>query len=104
MSVILVLHRYLGVLVGLVMTLWCVSGFVTTYQAMPSLTDAERLAGLPSLSPEDCCALDAIPAPDEARVSGFRVEMVGERPVLLLASGGPERIYDLRTGESVGEI
>lgn len=103
MSVILILHRYLGVLVGIVMTLWCLSGFVMMYQAMPSLTDAERIAGLPPLALEGCCALDALPVADGARISSFRVEMLGERPVLRLASG-PERLYDLATGRPLATL
>ena len=40
---LIVLHRYLGVAVGLVMTVWCLSGFVMMYSGYPCLTEAERL-------------------------------------------------------------
>ena len=39
-------HRYLGVAVGLAVTLWCLSGFVMMYVPYPELMPEERLAGL----------------------------------------------------------
>jgi hypothetical protein len=104
MSVILVIHRYLGVAVGLVMTLWCLSGFVMMYQAMPEATDDERLAGLAPLALEGCCALDALPLSEADQLSDFRVEMMGTRPVLRVSGDGPARAYDLERGAAIGAI
>ena len=39
---LLFIHRYLAVAVGLLMALWCLSGFVMLYQQYPTLTDAEH--------------------------------------------------------------
>ena len=36
--VLLFVHRYLAVAVGLLMALWCLSGFVMLYQPYPELT------------------------------------------------------------------
>jgi hypothetical protein len=105
MSIILIVHRYLGVLVGWLMTLWCLSGFVMLYSGgFPDLPNKDRIAGLRPLELVDCCALGDISLADDVRVSDFRVEMLGGRPVLRLAASGPPRLYDLRTGAGVGEI
>ena len=80
MNAIIVLHRYLGVVVGIVMTLWCLSGFVMMYQQFPELSDADRVAGLPPLALEGCCDVETLPIADAAQVESFRVEMLGQRP------------------------
>jgi hypothetical protein len=104
MSVILFVHRYLGVAIGALMTLWCLSGIVMMYQAMPEATEDERLQGLVPLALEDCCALDALPLADTDALTDFRIETMGTRPVLHVSTDGPARVYDLRTGAPVGEI
>jgi uncharacterized iron-regulated membrane protein len=108
MKPILILHRYLGVAVGLLMSLWCLSGFVMMIQAYPGLGPDERLKGLEPLNLAGCCKLAALPFADDARVPGFRVEMLNDRPVIRFAGGrrrgaesGPQGTYDLRGGEPV---
>lgn len=99
MRVLLILHRYLGVVVGLVMTLWCLSGFMMMYQGYPDLTQAERLRGLPPLG-SGAWAMDRLPVAPATRIEGFRIETVGERPVLRLrAMNEAPADYDLLTGE-----
>ena len=49
MRLILIIHRYLAVAVGLLMTLWCLSGFVMMYQSFPELSNEQRLNGLEPL-------------------------------------------------------
>jgi tryptophan-rich sensory protein len=39
---LVVLHRYLGVAVGLLMVMWFASGIVMMYVGLPSVTDEER--------------------------------------------------------------
>ena len=96
---LVVLHRYLGVAVGIVMTLWCLSGVVMIYSGYPRLAEAERLRGLAPLQLATCCA-DVSPA--LARVDGirrFNVEMLVGRPVLRLTdTAGRRQLIDLRTG------
>lgn len=91
---LLFLHRYLAVAVGLLMALWCLSGFVMMYQPFPELTSQERLAGLAPLRFERCCSPVEMPG----RTTGdWRIEMLGETPVLrqgdfdpvLLSTGHP---------------
>lgn len=99
MRVLLILHRYLGVVVGLVMTLWCLSGFVMMYQGYPDLTEAERLRALPRLAGA-AWAVDRLPVAPATRIEGFRIEAVGDRPVLRLrAVNEAPADYDLLTGE-----
>ena len=97
MRIILLVHRYLGVAIGLVMTLWCLSGFVMMYRGYPQVTAMQRLQ---ALRPLDLAGARAAPDLGTAPIEGFRIEMLAGRPVLRLASGGP-RILDLRTGGSV---
>lgn len=102
LRILLPVHRYLGVVVGIVMTLWCLSGFVMMYQGFPNLSEEDRVAGLPALDLDGCCALDRLLFDDGSAAADFRVEMLGDRPVLRIQSG--PGIYDLRTGEAVGEL
>lgn len=113
MRVLLFIHRYLAVAVGLLMALWCLSGFVMLYQQYPELTDAERLRGLAPLRLAGCCQAGFLP--DEAPVAGFRIQMQRGVPVLLqegevpvdLASGLPLRdpsqqdLLDIAAGHAV---
>jgi hypothetical protein len=39
---LVVLHRYLGVAVGLLMVMWFLSGIVMMYVGLPRVTDEER--------------------------------------------------------------
>jgi hypothetical protein len=104
MRLILIVHRYLGVGVGLVMVLWCLSGFVMMYQGYPKLDGADRLRGLAPLrfAPAGIRAPDLA---DDAEAAGFRVEMMGDRPVLRLVQGaGRRRLFDLTTGRAIDGI
>ncbi len=99
MRIILLVHRYLGVAIGLVMTLWCLSGFVMLYRGFPQVTATQRLQGL---QPLDLAGVRAAPDLGGAPIGGFRVEMLARRPVLRLASGGA--VLDLRTGARLAGI
>src|SRR5688572_361607 len=96
--VLLVVHRYLGVAVGLLMAMWCLSGAVMMYVAYPSLSERELLRGLSPLELKGCCTIASTALADDSRVSQFRVQMMAGEPVLHLQSdGGPQSIY-LRSG------
>src|SRR5690606_26454712 len=95
------LHRYLGVGVGLLMTLWCLSGFVMMYQSYPSLTEDERRSGLAPLDFTACCAVAELPfADDTPAPAALRVEMLLGRPVLRVG-GATAAAFDLTTGARV---
>jgi hypothetical protein len=80
--VLLIIHRYLGVAVGLLMAMWCISGAVMMYVSYPALSERELLRGLSPLQLSECCTIDAIALPDEARIVRFRVLMMAGAPVL----------------------
>jgi hypothetical protein len=80
--VLLIIHRYLGVAVGLLMAMWCLSGAVMMYVSYPALSERELLRGLSPLQLADCCTIDATALPDEARIARFRVLMMAGAPVL----------------------
>ena len=91
------IHRYLGIALGLVVTLWCLSGFVMMYVQYPDFDAKERLAGLESLKLEACCRLPT----DFSNIvlDRFRIEMLDSRPVLRLMDGAYQYVIDLLTGE-----
>lgn len=101
---LVVTHRYLGIAIGWLMLMWCLSGMVMLYVSYPDVGATERWAGLGALSTAQCChspaELDA-----EQKVYGFNVEMLGDRPVLRLAMGfGASQLIDLQRGEVVESL
>ncbi|MDE0002533.1 MAG: PepSY domain-containing protein [Rhodospirillaceae bacterium] len=96
------IHRYLGIALGVVVTLWCLSGFVMMYEQYPELDDTERLAGLEPLNLTACCRLPTDFSNIE--VDRFRLEMMAGIPVLRLMDGRFQYVIDLRTGEYLPEF
>ena len=96
------IHRYLGIALGVVISLWCLSGFVMMYEQYPELDDAERLAGLEPLNLTACCRLPADFSNIE--INRFRVEMMAGSPVLRLVDGRFQYVIDLRSGEYLPEF
>ena len=96
------IHRYLGIALGAVISLWCLSGFVMMYEQYPELDDSERVAGLAPLDLSACCRL-----PKDfgnIAVNGFRLEMMAGAPTLRLMAGRFQYVIDLRTGEYLPEF
>jgi hypothetical protein len=112
MRIILYIHRYLAVAIGLLMTLWCLSGFVMMYQSFPSLSEEQRLAGLEPLNFTLCCNTSRLDADNDARAPGFRIEMLLGDPVLRLNGGFRDAsregssfsALNLRTGLPLAEL
>jgi len=96
------IHRYLGIALGVVITLWCLSGFVMMYEQYPELDNSERLAGLQPLNLAACCRLPTDFSNIE--VDRFRVEMMAGSPVLRLMSGRFQYVIDLGAGEYLPEF
>ena len=101
MRIVLTVHRYLGIVLGLVMALWCLSGFVMMYRGYPAVTPAQRMAGL---RPLDLSGMARAPDLGRAPIEDFRIEMLADRPVLRLAGAQGRRILDLRSGTPVERI
>ncbi len=110
LGTVLVFHRYLAVAVGVLMTLWCLSGFVMMYQGYPRLTEDERRAGLAPLDFMECCAATELPFADDAQAPDqLRIEMLLGKPVLRVAGGfggssSAAGTFDLATGSRVPEL
>jgi hypothetical protein len=112
---VLVLHRWLGVVIGMVMTLWCLSGFVMLYVDYPRLTPAEQVRGLPPLRLPAAAALARIDLPDDLPLASARLEAMAGRSVLrIVPAAAPARrieqvraipgSYDLATGAPLAEL
>jgi hypothetical protein len=103
---LILVHRYIGIAIGWLLVLWCLSGVVMMYVGYPEVTREEALAVLPTLDWGRCCAFDNV----EESIGGtaladLSVEMLGNDPVLRARSGfGRPLIVNLRTGEPVGSI
>lgn len=82
LKAVLVLHRWLGVFVGLLMTVWCLSGFVMMYVDYPRLLPGEQVRGLMPLHLPPSPNYRAIDLDIATPLSAARVEMMAGRPVL----------------------
>jgi uncharacterized iron-regulated membrane protein len=104
LSVCIVTHRYVGMLLGILMFVWCLSGIVMMYVPYPSLDAHARLKALPPLNLAGCCKL-----PDDfsgRKVSGFDLTMVAEAPLLRVRVENERRplLIDLRDGRQISAI
>src|SRR6202012_1825061 len=100
MSVLILLHRYIGAVAGLLMVLWCLSGFVMMYQSYPRLAPGDRLQGLAPLRVTATqAARSAWAISDDDTLSGFQLEMMAGRPVLEMQRSARRReAFDLGRG------
>ncbi|TFH75226.1 hypothetical protein E3V39_03625 [Gammaproteobacteria bacterium LSUCC0112] len=102
---LLLVHRYLAMAVGVLMTLWCQSGFVMMYQSFPESSPAQRLAGLQVLELDSCSTAGVLQPHDDTPVVDFRIEMLLGEPVLRLASAaGTQEVIRLRSGSALPEL
>jgi PepSY-associated TM region len=98
---ILLLHRYLGIAVGALMVMWCLSGIVMMYVSYPALGEGMRLEHLQPIAWRDCCKVaEALRA--DFSLKHIWIEMLDGRPVLF--AGEESRPIDLTTGARVEEI
>jgi uncharacterized iron-regulated membrane protein len=110
---LVLIHRYVGIAVGLLMAMWCLSGVVMMYVPYPRVTEEQRIAGLAPIAWEGCCHFGESsssgpsggPISDGTSVSRFQLEMVGDRPVLrAVLAGSGRRVIDLRSGETIESL
>lgn len=98
-------HRYLGIGLGLIMALWCLSGFVMMYMPFPEVSRQQSLQGNGPLDLSDCCKTEALAGLGLVDVNRFVIEMMGDVPVLRIrASAMQNPIIDLGSGEVVGAV
>lgn len=105
MRLLFLAHRYLGIAVGLLMAMWCVSGLVMMYVSYPALSEHERALHLAPIAWDRCCRASHDALGDGDTVDDFRVEMLAGRPVLDLGDG-PDASgrVDLSTGAELPAI
>ncbi len=98
-------HRYLGMSVGLIVALWCLSGVVMMYMPYPDISRAQKLSGQLPIHSQFCCEYALLERLNLVDVNRFYVEMLGADPVLRLrASGGKNPIINLRSGELIDYV
>src|SRR5437899_1442533 len=94
-------HRYLGVVIGLLMLTWFASGIVMMYVGFPRLLESERIQTLSPIAWDACCRIADRP-PDDDQVVRAQVETLIDAPVLRLRrSGKPDLLIDLAQGGKV---
>jgi uncharacterized iron-regulated membrane protein len=98
-------HRYLGIAVGVLMAMWCLSGVVMMYVSYPALDESNRLKHLAPINWSGCCTIgDELPS-YVGPARDLHIEMLSGRPVLSWRSpGAPAHLIDLITGSSIGAI
>jgi hypothetical protein len=101
---LILLHRYLGIGVGWLLVVWCLSGIVMMYVGFPELSVTQRARLLPALDLSACCVYDA--GGDDLPIDSAHVEMLSpDEPVLrVTTSFGRQRVERLGRGQPLGEI
>ena len=95
---LLVLHRWMGVIIGVVMTLWCLTGFVMLFVDYPRLLPDEQLRGLAPLRVPVGSSLAGIALGPDTMLASARLEMVAGKPVLRVVpeKGDGRAIWQMR--------
>lgn len=100
------LHRYLGIAVGFVLLLWCLSGFVMLYMPFPEMDARSSATIAPPLNLGECCAFPDNPGLSAVPFTFARVEMLDDRTPVLRA-GLPQAAalkIDLRKGREFDDL
>ncbi len=95
---LLLLHRWMGIVIGTVMTLWCLTGFVMLFVDYPRLLPAGQLRALsPFHLPADG-ELAGITLPADTALASARLEMVVGKAVLRVVpeKGDGRAIWQMR--------
>lgn len=95
---LVVLHRYLGIVMGLLMLLWFVSGVAMLWVHWPDVSDHERAAAQPPIAWTRCCNFGDVQ--EVLQVSNAVVEDLAGRPVLRFDGN----TLDLATGQEIHQV
>ncbi len=97
---LLILHRYLGVAVGLLMLVWCLSGVVMLFVRYPELSQDRRFQGLQPIPWTLCCRSD--PIADAQPIASARIEALGGAPVARVrTTDGRDLTLNLSNGRAI---
>ena len=95
-----ILHRYLGIAIGLLMVMWFVSGIVMMYVPFPRVADTARLGFQLPIPWESCCQHGTLS--DQAQITRVQVENhLGVPALRLRAPGQLDSLFDLAQGARV---
>jgi uncharacterized iron-regulated membrane protein len=95
-----ILHRYLGIAIGLLMVMWFISGIVMMYVPYSRVQEAERLHMQPPIPWQSCCNYGSLI--DDAPVVRAQVENhLGTPALRLRAAGQPDFLFDLAHGARI---
>lgn len=95
---LVILHRYLGVVLGLLMLAWFISGIVMMYVPYPQRGETERTAALAAIPWGPCCNFSGVPLAGGTLIQAAQLENVADQPVLRLRADGAQIIADLTAG------
>lgn len=87
MGAIVLLHRWLGIAFCLLFTMWFASGIVMHFVPFPSLTEAERFAGLAPLEPAQVLigVTDAVASSGMSGATRVRLIQRSDGPVYIMS-------------------
>jgi uncharacterized iron-regulated membrane protein len=92
-----ILHRYLGIAIGLLMAMWFVSGIVMMYVPYSHVQAAEHLSIQQPIPWQSCCKYGAVT--DDAPVSRAQVvDHLGAPALRMRVPGRPDFLFDLTRG------
>jgi len=92
------IHRYLGIVFGLIVLLWCLSGFVMMFVQYPSLSLEERYSYMAPLKLERCCKLPNSFSLDESVFESFSLTQMPSGARLRLNVNGELLYFDAVSG------
>jgi PepSY-associated TM region len=99
---LVLLHRYLGIAVGPLTVVWCLTGVVMMYAPYPQLTEAERVAHLAPLQWQGCCRIAPELVATNAKYTSFEVEGLRGSPTLRLTDQSRRiRLVDLVVAHTI---
>ncbi|OKO84376.1 PepSY domain-containing protein [Bradyrhizobium sp. AS23.2] len=99
MGAIVLLHRWLGIAFCLLFAMWFASGIVMHFVPFPSLTEAERFAGLAPLDRTQVriAVVEAVAASEIADATRVRLARRSDGPVYIVS--GPSRARAVRASD-----
>ena len=98
---LVLVHRYLGILVGLLMAAWFGSGIVMMYAGYPRPAEPERLQALAPIDWHTCCHLADGLFDDNQQFTDIQIESLLGTPVLRVRRPPlPDELIDLAQGSA----
>lgn len=99
MGAIVLSHRWLGIAFGLLFAMWFASGIVMHFVPFPSLTEAERFAGLAPVEPAEVriAVADAVAASGIGDATRARLIQRSDGPVYIVS--GPSHVGAVRASD-----